>query len=376
MNTIEPVKAPARLAIRQRSIRDAMAGLELDALLLTRSADIYYLSHGVVAEGSVGLLTEKEFTIIAGSDAVFDLKKRSPWIKAIPHTGKMVDTILSLVLSDKLVRIGYEGDKIVVAQLSGLSHSLVSVEAHTRVQLLLVGNVMADARKIKDDDEINLLRRSVSLAEESFLAVRSRIQVGMTENYVAGMLEFEMRTRGADDASFSVIVATGPNSALIHPRPSERTIQKDSMVVVDWGARTKGYCSDLTRTLFFGRPPAKIEKAYRVILEARDKAIEYLRPGVMTKDVNRVAADVMDRHGFTLKHGLGHGIGLEVHELPNLSPVLSDEELQAGMVVTIEPGAYISGIGGVRVEDDVLITHAGCEVLSNLERSFEGCRII
>jgi Xaa-Pro aminopeptidase len=174
-----------------------------------------------------------------------------------------------------------------------------------------------------------------------------------------------------------VIVAAGANSSLPHYRPAETLVQRDQPLLIDWGALYKGYCSDLTRTLMVGRFSPKTKQIYKVVLEAQQAAIKFLRPGVTTKQADRVARDVIDDAGFKNEfgHGLGHGIGREIHELPTMRKTGGEEELRPGMIVTVEPGIYLPGEGGVRIEDDVLITHSGCEVLSSLERSFEGCHL-
>jgi Xaa-Pro aminopeptidase len=191
------------------------------------------------------------------------------------------------------------------------------------------------------------------------------------------LLVFELRSRGAANSSFPVIVAAGTNSSLPHYRPGEALVQRDQPLLIDWGALYKGYCSDLTRTLMVGRVSPKIKQIYKVAYEAREAAIKFMRPGVTTMQADRVARDVIERAGFGKEfgHGLGHGIGREIHELPTMRKTGGEEELRPGMIVTVEPGIYLPGEGGVRIEDDVLITHSGCEVLSTLDRSFEGCHI-
>jgi Xaa-Pro aminopeptidase len=164
---------------------------------------------------------------------------------------------------------------------------------------------------------------------------------------------------------------------LPHYRPGEKLIERDQPLLIDWGALYKGYCSDLTRTLMVGRVGNRIKQIYKVVLDAQQSAIDFLRPGVTTRQADQVARDVIDRAGYGKEfgHGLGHGIGREIHESPSMRKIGGEEELRPGMVVTVEPGIYLPGEGGVRIEDDVLITHSGCEVLSSLDRSFEGCHI-
>ncbi len=246
------------------------------------------------------------------------------------------------------------------------------------VELIGLEDVMANIRKVKDDHEIDLIRKSVAVAEEAFEAIRSEIQVGQTENYLAGLLLLELRSRGASGSSFPVIVAAGTQTAPCRTiGPAESLVQRDQPLLIDWGAISKGYCSDLTRTLMVGRVSSRIKQAYKVVLEAQETAIRFLRPGVTTLQADRVARDVIERAGFGKEfgHGLGHGIGRDIHELPFMRKIGGEEELRPGMILTVEPGIYLPGEGGVRIEDNVLITHSGREVLSTLDRTFEGCHM-
>jgi Xaa-Pro aminopeptidase len=261
--------------------------------------------------------------------------------------------------------------------VDALQQSMKEAKLAKPPELVPLDNVMTNIRKVKDDTEIDLIRKSVGVAEEAFEAIRSEIKVGQTENHLAGLLVFELRSRGAADSSFPCIVAAGKNSSLPHYRPGETLVQRDQPLLVDWGAIYKGYCSDLTRTLMIGRVSAKIKEIYKVVQDAQHAAIEFLRPGVTTMQADRVARDVIDKAGYKEEfgHGLGHGIGRENHELPSMRRTGGEAELRPGMVVTVEPGIYLPGEGGVRNEDDVLITHSGCEVLSALDKSFAGCHV-
>jgi len=246
-------------------------------------------------------------------------------------------------------------------------------------ELIGLENVMQNIRKVKDDHEIDLIRKSVALAEEAFDAIRDQIKPGQTENYLAGLITFELRSRGASNVSFPPIVATGTNSALPHYRPSDdkTEIEKDQPCLIDWGAILNGYCSDLTRTFMVGHVSHRIRDVYKLVYESQLAAINFLRPGVTTMQADRVARDVIEKGGYGAEfgHGLGHGLGREIHELPSMRKTGGEEELRPGMVVTVEPGIYIPGVGGVRIEDDVLITHSGCEVLSSLDKTLEGNHI-
>jgi Xaa-Pro aminopeptidase len=287
----------------------------------------------------------------------------------------MEDALLKAIQAAKVKRIGFEANFTTVGQVDALERAIK--KANAGVELVPLENVMTNIRKVKDDHEIDLIRKSVAVAEEAFEAIQDEIKPGQTENYLAGLLVLELRSRGASNSSFPVIVAAGANSSLPHYRPGETLVQRDQPLLFDWGALVKGYCSDLTRTLMIGRVSPKMKQIYKVVLDAQTAAIKFLRPGVTTIQADRVARDVIKDAGFDKQfgHGLGHGIGRDIHELPTLRKTGTEEELRPGMIVTVEPGIYLPGEGGVRIEDDVLITHSGCEVLSSLEKSFEGCHI-
>ena len=370
-------RAKAYLKVRHKNVRDAMKELSLDGILLTHPGDIAYLTN-FGGEDSVGLITEKEFHLITDFRYEEQAQLEAGWLKLTIRDNKMEEAlakVISGVAGGKAKKIGYEANFATVGQFEGLSKQLK--ESSSSAQLVPLENVMMNIRKVKDDHEIDLIRKSAAIAEEAFNAIRDEIKVGQTENYLAGLLVFELRSRGATNSSFPVIVAAGTNSSLPHYRPSEFLVQRDQPLLIDWGALYKGYCSDLTRTLMVGRVSPKMKQIYKVVYEAQQAAIKFLRPGVTTIQADRVARDVIDNAGFGKQfgHGLGHGIGRDIHELPTLRKTGVEEELRPGMIVTVEPGIYLPGEGGVRIEDDVLITHSGCEVLTSLDRTFEACHL-
>jgi Xaa-Pro aminopeptidase len=374
-------RAKAYLKVRHQNVRAAMKELKLDGLLLTHPPDLAYLTN-FTGDDSIGLITEKDFFLATDFRYKEQADLEAGWLKQHIREAKMSDTLARMLADAKVKRIGFEANFTTVGQIDALETALKGKDgagngSPVKVELVPLDNVMVNIRKVKDDHEIDLVRKSVAVAEEAFEAIRSEIKVGQTENYLAGLLVFELRSRGASDSSFPCIVAAGANSSLPHYRPQETLVQRDQPLLFDWGALNKGYCSDLTRTLMIGRVSQRIKKIYQVVLEAQMEAIKFLRPGVTTLQADRVARDVIEKAGFGKEfgHGLGHGIGREIHELPTMRKTGGEEELRPGMIVTVEPGIYIPGEGGVRIEDDCLITHSGCEVLSSLEKSFEGCHM-
>ncbi len=371
-------RAKAYLKVRQKALREAMKQLKLDAVLLTHAPDLAYLTN-FTGEDSVGLITEKDFYLVTDFRYKEQADLEAAWLKVVVRDGKMSDALAQTLATAKVKRIGFEVNFTTVGQVDAVVKALKDLKDNAGAGIDLVGleDVLVNLRKVKDDHETALIRKSVALAEEAFEAIRSEIKVGQTENHLAGLLVFELRSRGASNSSFPVIVATGSNSSLPHYRPSEALIEKDQPLLFDWGALLNGYCSDLTRTIMLGRVSAKMKEIYKVVLDSQLAAIKFLRPGVTTMQADRVARDVIEKAGYgdLFGHGLGHGIGRDIHELPTMRKTGGEEELRPGMIVTVEPGIYIPGEGGVRIEDDVLITHSGCEVLSSLDKSFEGCHI-
>jgi Xaa-Pro aminopeptidase len=372
---ITPVtKAKAYLKVRHKAVRDAMKELGIDGLLLTHDADLAYLTNFTGAD-SVGLITEKDFYLITDFRYQEQAQLEAGWVKLTVRDGKMDEALGKVLAGAKVKKIGFEANFATVGQIDALARALK--EAQCSAQLVPLSDVMLNIRKVKDDHEIDLIRKSVALAEEAFTAVRDEIKAGLSENYVAGLLVLELRSRGAQNSSFPVIVASGPNSSLPHYQPGEALVGRDQPLLIDWGALLKGYCSDLTRTLMIGRVSPRMKEIYNTVLKAQLAAIKFLRPGVTTHQADRVARDIIDSAGFkeNFGHGLGHGLGRDIHELPAMRKTAKDEELRPGMIVTVEPAIYIPGEGGVRIEDDVLITHSGCEVLSSLDKTFEGCHL-
>jgi Xaa-Pro aminopeptidase len=347
----------------------------LDGLLLTTTPDLTYLTD-FTGDDSVGILTAKDITIVTDFRYREQAQKEAGWVKLIVREGKMSDAVAEALRNAKLKRVGFEAGGATFGEIHAIDKA-IEKDKQKAIELVPLENVMVGIRKVKDDHEIALIRKSVEIAEEAYTALLDQIKPGLTENYLAGQLILELRSRGASDSSFPVIIAAGANSSLPHYRPGDAVVKRDSPLLIDWGAIYRGYCSDLTRTLMIGRVSARMKKIYGAVLEAQLAAINFLRPGVTTRQADRVARDIIDKAGFgeQFGHGLGHGIGLQIHELPALRKIGEEDELRPGMIVTVEPGIYLPGEGGVRIEDDVLITHSGCEVLSSLDKTFEGCHL-
>ena len=227
-------------------------------------------------------------------------------------------------------------------------------------------------RLIKSQQEIEATRNALSLAEKSFQRVVNTLKPGLTEKAVAWEMERDMRESGADALSFPVIVAAGPNSALPHAIPTQRPIKPSEPILFDWGAKLKGYCSDTSRTVILGPPDDTFIKVHKTVLAAQTLAIQAIKSGANSKQVDGIARDYIHQQGYEGKfgHGLGHGTGLAVHEGPRLSP-LKEMTLEQGMIVTVEPGIYLEGWGGVRIENQVVVQKEGPWILNELSTSYE-----
>jgi Xaa-Pro aminopeptidase len=375
-NKLPPAKPKAYLKVRQKAVRNAMKALELDALLLSTSADLNYLTN-FTGDDSIGIVTKDDLILVTDFRYTEQAEIEAGWLTTITRDGKMSEALGAALLDLKVKKVGFEANATTFGQVHALDKAIKDKAKRDAVELKPVEDVLVNLRKVKDDHEIALIRQAVAVAEEAYTAVRAAVEVGQSEGYLAGLMILELRSRGASDSSFPPIVAAGPNSSLPHYRPGDELVRQDAPLLFDWGARVKGYCSDITRTLMIGRVSAKMKEIYKVTLDAQLAAISFLRPGVTTRQADQLARDVIDKAGYGDKfgHGLGHGIGLDIHEMPVMRKVGGEEELQPGMIVTVEPGIYIPGEGGVRIEDDVLITHSGCEVLTSLDKTFEGCHI-
>jgi Xaa-Pro aminopeptidase len=262
------------------------------------------------------------------------------------------------------LRLGFDDTSVTVRQHRRLRELLPG-----RVELVAAGGLVERLRAVKAPDEVGRIRAATELADAALSELLEAGLVGRTERELADSLEQAMRRRGAQRPSFDSIVAAGPHGALPHATPREVEVGPDQLVVIDWGAELDGYCSDCTRTVATGEPLPEAREVYELVLAAELAGIEAVRAGVGGRDVDAVARAVIDAGGHSehFGHGLGHGVGTEVHEAPRLS-MRSDDQLQSGNVVTVEPGVYLPGELGVRIEDLVVVADGGCEVLTSLDK--------
>jgi Xaa-Pro aminopeptidase len=327
------------------------------ALLVTRPSNLRWLC-GFTGSAGRALVARHRAVFLTDSRYAVQARREVRGLRRQVHAGAMVEAVAAAFAPLGLRRLGFEADHLTVAARDDLSGALPGV------RLVPTRGIIEGLRASKDQGEIAALRGAVAAARRAFARVAGRLR-GRTEIEVARDLEREVRRAGADGVSFPVIVASGPNGALPHAAPGRRRIRSGDAVVIDFGAVRGGYRSDVTRTVCVGKWDERVRKVYRTVLAAQRAAIDAVRPGVQAREVDAAGRRVIESAGLGkhFGHAIGHGVGLEVHELPVIS-ARSGAKLLPGMVLTIEPGVYLEGCCGVRIEDMILVTSSGREVLS------------
>ena len=366
--------ASSQLDVRHATIRRALETLGLDALSVTAPANIRYLSNHagsagtlVAAAGAMHLLVDFRY-----HESVRQLQASPaacPTLRMWPVPASYDEALLQCLAETGVTRVGFEAAHLTVARHEWLVRTAAARGA--AVTLRPTERVVEQARVIKDDGEVTTLREAARRLTPVARAAFEMVRPGTTERAVAARIEAAIREAGFERPAFDTIVASGPNAALPHYRAGDRVLERGDVVVLDFGGVLDGYCSDLTRTVAVAPASAEAHRVHQAVREAQQAAIDAVRPGVATTDVDRAARRVLEAHGLgeAFGHGTGHGLGLDVHEEPRVTRPRADVApvpLEPGMVFTIEPGAYLPGWGGVRIEDDVLVTARGCEVLTSV----------
>ncbi|TWT48150.1 putative peptidase [Rubripirellula amarantea] len=376
MNSTLPASFPTPADLysnrRQRLIEKMVTGGLGDAALVTSVANVRYLT-GFTGDSSYLLLTPDHAVILSDGRYQVQLANECPGVPVAirPPSQKMNDLVQEIIGTTMPERLILEADQVTFSQFHSLEKTLSSTS------LVPLDNFVTPLREIKDAYEISITRRAVEIGEAAFLEVIPTLTPQTTEREIAWKLEAAMRTRGAEGVSFEIIAAAGETGALPHYRPADREIGDEATLLIDWGAKFLGYASDHTRTLHREHASDRFRDCYRAVLEAQLAAIDALRPGIKGSEVDSVARKILVKHGLgdAFSHSLGHGIGLHIHEGPRLAAVAEDV-LAEGMIVTVEPGVYFQADFGIRIEDDVLITPNGCEVLGKLPKGLDDCRLM
>jgi Xaa-Pro aminopeptidase len=315
------------------------------------------------------LVSEKRAMLITDSRYDLQASQEAPQFEIIRYEKGLFSKELPNFLKSIQTRtLGFESVRLSYAQYLKIDSSLK--EAGMEIDLLPVEAFVENFRLQKDEHEISSIKKALNLSEKVFLDFIPAIKPGVTEKYLAWLLETKLKEAGAEGLSFATIVASGPNSAKPHAEPSDRSLKAGEPIMFDFGIRMDGYCSDMTRMVLMGEPDDTYRNVYKTVLVAQQKAIASIKAGESSKSVDAVAREHIDHQGYKGKfgHGLGHGVGLAIHEAPRLSP-LSDTPLKAGTIVTVEPGIYLPEWGGIRLENMVAVRDDGPEVLNDTDPS-------
>ena len=359
------------LELRLAGVRNALATTEVDALLITEMVNVGYVT-GFTGSAGYALVTPDAAVLITDSRYTLRARAECPHFELVISTssgGYLECLTAQMTARPSIKTIGFEAGRVTFSQHQHLAKKIEAVEWKP------VEGVVEGLRAVKDAGEIATINHAIVVAEEAFLSVKSLLRAGITERDFAIELEFAMRRRGADTVAFETIVASGPQSAHPHHRPNQRVIQPGDWVTVDWGASVDGYCSDMTRTYLIGptTPTDEQVKVYNTVLQAQQMAMAAIEVGKTGQAIDAVARDHIGARGYGdyFGHSLGHALGRVVHDGPGLSTKAADVILKPGMVLTVEPGIYIENWGGIRIEEDIVVTESGCDILTHLPNELE-----
>lgn len=355
---------------RLERLRERLAELKLDALVVSRNEDQRYLvnfsGHAdldsvlFVSANVARIATDSRYLVKASQDApeygVMEIKRQEYEIG---------DALADFARENKLSAIGFDAEHVPFARVRQWKKALNTSDA----KLKPTTDIVKWLRAVKDGAEINKIRRAVRLTDEAFAYFCERVKPGLTEKQGAWLIEVFLRERGGERLAFDPIIASGPNAALPHAEPTERIIQASEPLTIDIGVVLDGYCSDLTRTITLGEPSQKFREVYQVVLEAQRAVEETARPGMRGKQIDRLAREVIENAGYgdQFRHGTGHGVGRAVHEYPRAGKHQRDV-FEPDMTLTVEPGIYIPGWGGVRIEDLCILRRDGIQILTEASK--------
>jgi Xaa-Pro aminopeptidase len=380
------------LAVRHANLRQSIGKANVDALVVTHLPNLFYLTNFSGTAG-IAVVTPQRLHLIVDfryASAVSELQTSihgCPDADIVPVDRTYDETLAALLRKLKPGRVGVEGAHLPIGRAQQLARALnatienVYAPAAAAGDLMIVpcDGIVEGLRLKKDGHEAEMLRRGGVLLSAVALDVIQDAKAGITEQELAAKIDWRIKSAGFERSSFETIVASGPNSALPHAHPGERALRTGDLVVLDFGGVYGGYCVDLTRTVAVGKVDAEMRRVYGAVLEAQQAAIAAAKAGVRAGDIDAAARQALARHNLAeaFGHSTGHGLGIEIHEAPRVGPkreataeqsAAEDDLIEPGMAFTIEPGAYIPGWGGVRIEDDVLVTGEGIELLTNVPR--------
>ena len=351
---------------RLQKLRTPVMEKGLDGLLVSRPENLRYLS-GFTGSSGWLLISEQHAILATDFRYVEQARGESPDFEIFQTEGELGNWLPGLVSDLGWRKLGFEADYVSHDSYQKLSQSIETKQVN--LELISTTGMVEHLRSIKEPQELELITKAVALADAAFEQAKALIRPGLTEKEVAWEIEKLLRQGGSEGTPFEIAVASGPNSALPHARPTEKAICSGEPVLIDMGARISGYCSDLSRTFFLGEADGTLREIYEIVLKAQTTAITGAKSGMNASQVDKLARNVIEQAGYgeDFGHGLGHGVGLVVHELPTIGPA-STASLADGMVFTIEPGIYLPGRGGVRIEDMVVLENGEARLLTKAEK--------
>jgi Xaa-Pro aminopeptidase len=351
------LKEDNRLETRINKLRSLFPSAAIDALLVMKPENRRYLS-GFTGSAGYLLITETDAVLITDFRYVEQAAAEAPRFTIVQHDS-LWETVRDQLVQRHVKRVGFEKEFVSFATFEQMKAAFADVD------LVPAEPLVDQLRQVKDPDEIAKIRKAAEIVDQTFRHILHFLRPGVTEQDIALELETAMRKAGASGPSFQTIVASGKRSSLPHGIASRKLLESGDFVTLDFGAVYEGYCSDLTRTVVLGEPSEKHREIYRMVLEAQRRALEGIRPGMRGEEADALARRYIQELGYGeyFGHGLGHGLGLAIHEEPRLAMHVQTV-LEPGMVVTVEPGIYLPDWGGVRIEDDIVITETGCDILT------------
>ncbi|WP_281886520.1 Xaa-Pro peptidase family protein [Paenibacillus sp. YYML68] len=338
---------------RLHRLRQLMEKQGIEALLITNATNRMYMT-GFTGSAGYVLVTTDRAVLLIDFRYMTQAPQQAVGYEVIEHAPNLMNTIADVMGAARLTKLGFEQHDVTYGSYVSYGQALNGIE------LVGTDGLIERLRMVKDEQELAVMQEAAELADRTFTHIVDFLQPGVTEQEIALEIELYVRRHGAASTSFETIVASGERSALPHGKASSRLLGTNEFVKLDFGAYYQGYCSDLTRTVVLGKPTDQHRRIYDIVLEAQLEALSRIKPGMTGREADAVAREIITRHGYGehFGHGLGHGLGMEIHEAPRLSK-LGDIVLEPGMTVTVEPGIYVPGFGGVRIEDDIVITDTG-----------------
>ncbi|MDN6408807.1 MAG: Xaa-Pro peptidase family protein [Tetragenococcus halophilus] len=343
---------------RLARLREKMSQEEIDGFLITSPYNLRYFTNFTGTTG-LALVTKEQAFFVTDFRYTQQAAKQAQEFEIVKNSGNIFAKVAELVEKNAVHSLAFEEDYISFSEYSLLE------ELITESSLVPISGLLESLREVKDDQEIARIKQACSIADQAFDHILKMVQPGMTEIEIANQLDFFMRSLGASGVSFETIVASGVRSAMPHGVASNKTIEQGDIITLDFGCYYEGYVSDMTRTFAIGDPGEQLKEIYQIVLDAQLKVIEAAKPGISGIELDAVARDYIASFGYgeAFGHSTGHGIGLDIHEGPNVS-MRADKTFVPGNVITDEPGIYLPDVGGVRIEDDLLITSTGNEILT------------